>query len=75
MHALGDRVGLEDKLGAGLWRQQRAVVLEAEGAGKAGRQRRQEALDDGLLAGHAGCALPVVAHLKVTKDPRADLVK
>ena len=37
MHALGDRIGLEHELGAGLGREQRAVVLEPEGARRSPR--------------------------------------
>ena len=49
MHALRHGVGLEDQLGAGLGRDQRAVVLQPERARRAPRQRRQHA-NDRLLA-------------------------
>ena len=51
MHALGHRVRRQDELVTGWRAEQRAIVAQAESAGKALGKGREVALDDRLLAG------------------------
>ena len=50
MHALGDRIGLDDEIVPGRRRDRRAIIPQPERARIANSQGRQETLDDRLLA-------------------------